>query len=316
MRNLPKLILILAAAAFLLPGTHTNAQTLSEKLVVPEAGMTQMLTLDDGSTLVGKITEVGETDIKFQTDMGEMTIAIAKIRDIKKVSTSSIKGGQYWFPNPNRTRLLVGPTARTLKMGTGYFFDLWIFFPGVAYGVTDNIQVSAGASIIPGADHQLFFFMPKVGFPVAEKLDVSFNVSIFQVWDATAGLAFANMTYGTDDRSFTLGTGPVFTRDGIGSVPGVIAGGESRLSRRFAVVGESWFFSSKSEYEGQKNDKLLLGLFGFRFLGDGLSVDLAIGYSAEWDQRQVSYDWETDESEYEDDFDDGWIPYIDFVYNF
>jgi len=315
MRQVPKVMLVFVVAALLLPGLRVDAQSLSGKLVVPAADMTQMLTLDDGSTLVGRITEVGETDIKFQTDMGEMTILIAKIRDIKEVPISSIRAGEYWFPNPNRTRLLVGPTARTLKAGTGYFFDLWVFFPGVAYGVTDNIQIAGGASIIPGVDNQLFFFTPKVGFPVNEKLDLSFNLMIFQVTDATAGMAFGNMTYGTDDRSFTLGLGPVFGKEGIGSVPGVILGGESRLSRRFAVVGESWFFSSKSEYEDQKNDKLLLGLFGFRFLGDGLSVDLAIGYSAEWDTHEI-WDYDTNEITYEEEFDDGWIPYIDFVYNF
>jgi hypothetical protein len=181
--------------------------------------------------------------------------------------------------------------------------------------VTDNIQLAAGASIIPGADHQLFFFTPKISFPVTEKLDVAFNASIFQLWDATAGLAFANMTYGTDDRSFTLGLGPVFSHEGIGSVPGGIIGGESRLSRRFAVVGETWFFSFDSEYEDRKNDKVILGLFGVRFLGEGISVDLAIGYSGEWD-TQMEYDFDTDEYYYEEQFDDGWIPYVDFVYNF
>ena len=315
MRQLPKVILVLMVVAFLLPGLRAYAQNLSERLVVPEVDKTQMLTLDDGSTLVGRISEVGETDIKFQTEMGEMTIAIAKVRGIKEVPTSSMKDGQYWFPNPNRTRLLIGPTARTLKMNTGYFFDLWVFFPGVAYGMTDNIQLTAGVSIIPGLDHQLFFFTPKVGFPVTEKLDVSLNVSIFQLWDATAGLAFGNMTYGTDDRSFTCGLGPVWSHDGIGSVPGVIAGGESRLSRRFAVVGEAWFFSFDSEYEDQKNDRVILGLFGFRFLGDGLSVDLAIGYSAQWD-TQENWDFNTDEVYRKDEFEDGWIPYVDFVYNF
>src|SRR5687768_16544543 len=36
------------------------------------------------------------------------------------------------------TRLFLAPTGRPLRGGEGYFSDHWIFFPGLAYGVSDN----------------------------------------------------------------------------------------------------------------------------------------------------------------------------------
>jgi len=94
-----------------LTGAEIAAEDLSKKLVVPAEDTVQMLTVDDGSMLVGRITEVGADEIKFKTDLGEMTIAVSKIRKVVEVPASSFKKGQYWFPNPNVTRLLVGPTA-------------------------------------------------------------------------------------------------------------------------------------------------------------------------------------------------------------
>ena len=77
---------VLASAA-----AEVGAGDLSQQLVVPDDGMVQMMTLDDGSTLIGKITEVGSEDVTFQTDLGTMTIAVTKIRDIKQIPEKSMK---------------------------------------------------------------------------------------------------------------------------------------------------------------------------------------------------------------------------------
>jgi hypothetical protein len=274
------------------------AQGFTGKLEVPPKDKTQMITMQDGSTLVGRITAIGDSDVKFQTDMGEMTIVIAKIREIKEVSVSSIKGGQYWFPNPNRTRLLWGPTARTLDAGKGYFYDLWIFFPGLAYGITDNFMIAGGASIIPGVDNQMFYVMPKLGFAAGKNLDLAVSLQAFRLWDETFYFGLGNMTYGTDDRSITCGLGVAFTDEKMADKPAATLGGECRLSRRTALVGESWFIPGDA-------DEGVLAIGALRLFGEQLTVDIGVGLSLESNSVDVTAEDEID-----------WLPYVDFVWNF
>jgi len=293
MHNAIRTLLKLTAAAGLMLIVTGSALAYTGTLQIPPEGTTQKITLEDGSTLVGKITEIGADQIKFQTDLGEMTVAKDKIKEIKEISASSMKDGQYWFPNPNRTRLLVSQNARSLKAGEGYFFDLWIFFPGLAYGITDNISIAGGASIIPGADDQLFYFTPKIGFPATDNLDLALNVTIFRLWDETLYLGQGNMTYGTDDQSVTCGLGLAWNDEKMMDKPTFTLGGEYRTSRRTALVGESWFIPGD-------NDNGMLVLGGLRFLGEEMTVDLGFATSVESDSEE----------------DTQWIPYVDFVWNF
>ena len=273
------------------------------KLQIPPQGTSQMITLQDGSTLMGKITAVNESDVKFQTDMGEMTIEIAKIKEIKEVSAASIKSGQYWFPNPNRTRLLIGPTSRTLAAGKGYFYDLWIFFPGAAYGITKNFMISGGISVIPGVHDQMYYVMPKVGFPAAKNFDVSATLAIFRLWEQTFYFGLGGMTIGTDDRSLTCALGIAFTDEKMADKPAAMVGGEYRLARRVSLVGESWFIPGD-------DDNGILGLGALRLMGEQMTVD--IGFGVSYDDKGGELDYYGNPEPNETD----WVPYIDFVWNF
>ena len=304
MRRVLTLLVVSVIAVCLLPGGHVQAQKVSENLVVPAADQVQILSLDDGSTLVGRITRVGETDVTFQSNLGEMTIAIARITEIQMVASAKIKDGKYWFTNPNRTRLLVGPTARTLEAGAGYLFDLWIFFPGLAYGLTDNFTIMGGASIIPGLDNQLFYFNPKYGFAASDKLDVAASVLILSIWGETAYIGMGTATYGTDDYSLTGGLGLAWTDERLADKPAGTLGGEVRMSRRTALVGESWFIPGES-------GAIIMG--GIRFFGEEITVDLGIGCLIE--DKSDEYIDEYDMDDYVET-ETAWIPYIDFVYNF
>ena len=279
------------------------AQGFTGKLQIPDEGVTQMITLEDGSTLVGRITVISESDVKFQTEMGEMTIVIAKIKEIKEISTSSIKSGQYWFSNPNRTRLLVGPTARTLQAGKGYFYDLWIFFPGLAFGISDNFMISGGASVIPGVDDQMFYIMPKFGFAATKELDLAVSVAAFRLWKQTLYFGLGGLTYGTDDKSVTCALGVAFTDEAIADKPAAMLGGEYRLSRRTALVAESWFIPGEA-------DQGMLGMGALRLMGEQLTVDIGIGISYDDRSGEVDYYGNPEEDEVD------WLPYVDFVWNF
>lgn len=296
-----RLSVMYTAAALILTGT-ASTKDISKKLVVPGEDKLQQVTLKDGSKLIGRITEVTDNDVKFKTDLGEMTIDRSKINDIVEIPLSSFRDGKYWFPNPNQTRLLIGPTARTLRKGEGYFVDLWIFFPGVSYGLTDNITIGGGVSIIPGIDHQLFYLTPKIGFGVNEKLDVAATIMIFRLWDETAYLGIGNLTYGTEDLSITGGLGLAWNDAEMADDPAGTLGGEFRFARRMSLVAESWFIPGNSESG-------TLGMGALRLFGEQMAVDIGLAYS--FDEKKNS----SSDPNFEED-NTSWIPYIDFVWNF
>ncbi len=310
-RRLCAILVITLFTCFSLTGL-ASGETLSDKLVVPAEGVTQILTLDDGSSLVGRITAVGAQDITFRSDLGEMTIAIDKINDIVNVDAADIKDGKYWYPNPNQTRMLFGPTGRMLKQGEGYFFDVLLFFPGFAYGLTDNITIGGGMSIFPGldADRQLYFVTPKVGLEILENVDVAANLMLIRVpvddedlEDAnmflpdslkvetevaeTVGLLYMSGTYGSANSYVTFGLGFGLVDDELSDKPAVILGLEHRFARRVSLVSENWIFPGL-------DDPVISG--GFRFFGESLAVDLAAMSTSNSDVPV--------------------LPYIDFVYNF
>jgi hypothetical protein len=285
----------------------TAYSSIRESLVIPDPGDLQMLTLKDGSSMIGVITEVGQTTIKFETEMAILEVSIDRIREVKIIPASSMKDGVYWFPNPNQTRLFIGPTGRTLGAGEGYFMDIYVFFPSVAYGITKNISIGAGASLFPGVGfkNQLMYGSAKVGFGLGKYFNVAASGLIIRLpdWDDDdedqdpsdttdqssqdfVGLAFAVATFGTGDASVTGGVGYGYNDKDV-SDPAVLLGGEWRFSRRLALVTENWLFPSVDE-------PLISG--GVRFMGEKLSVDLA--FFTVLEEGAVT------------------LPYIDFVWNF
>ena len=302
MRSATTMILTSIILVCLIAVFTDSANAYTGKLQIPPAGDKQMLILKDGSSLIGRITNISETEVEFETDMGEMTIAVDRIKEIKDLPASSLKGGKYWFPNPNRTRLFWGPTARNLYKGDGYFFDLWVLFPGIAYGITDNIMVTGGVSIVPGADaeDQLYYFSPKVGFAASDKWDVAFNFILFHLWDNSYYFGMANTTYGTDDNSLSGGLGLAFTEDEVADKPVATLGAEYRLARRISAVGETWFIPGET-------DSGALCILGLRLMGEQLTVDIGAGFAVETDEENVDSD---------EDSGGNWVPYVDFVWNF
>lgn len=261
-------------------------------LRIPDSANVQILTTMDGSTFIGRITEITEDEVKFESEFGVMAIKIAKIVEIKEIPATSFKHGTYWFPNPNDTRLLFAPTGRSLKAGTGYFADYYIFFPMVAYGITNNITVAGGMSLIPGVpiNDQLFYFTPKVGFDLgSSSLSAGALIAGLPGEDLPAvGLMYGVGTLGNADNNITAGMGFGFVDWEFSGKPFLMLGGQYRVSRRVSFVSENWLLPGLDE-------PFLSG--GIRFFGEKLSVDLAVIILP-----QLDFEYP--------------IPYIDFVFCF
>ena len=283
-------------------GGTMNAQEsqIKVKLTIPDSTIIQILNTTDGSTLIGRIVEIGENEIQFETTIGKLTIPIAKIENIKEAPATSIKDGKYWFPNSNSTRLFFAPTGRMLKKGEGYFSDYYLFFPGIAYGVSDNVTIGGGISLIPGVgfENQIFYLTPKIGIKATENANFAAGALIMRVSDIffnddqdnpIIGILYGVGTFGTTDKSFTIGIGYGFADGDLAEKPMIMVGGETRVSRRVALVTENWILPGV--------DNPLIS-YGVRFFGEKLSVDLALLNTLG-----------------EDSLFPG-VPYLDFVFNF
>jgi hypothetical protein len=291
-----QVFLVLIMNIFIASAAFAKDKNIKESLKIPGPDTIQVVTMQNGSKLMGRIISVGDNQVTFKSELGETKIEVAMIKEIKEVPAKAIKKGNYWFENPNATRLYFAPTARMLKQGQGYFCDYYLFFPGVSYGITDNISIGGGMSLFPGVslNNQVYFLTPKIGLSATKNS----CFSIGALWMAlpkidhkrnSLGIVFGSGTLGNPDGSITFGLGYGFVNGDFADKPAVILGGEKRFARRLSFVTENWVFPGVSEVPIS---------YGLRFFGEGLSVDLAffnlIG----------------------DDAIFPGIPWIDFVFNF
>jgi hypothetical protein len=251
------------------PAQAQVTNELRSKMTVPDSAHIQIVTLRDGSTIFGRIVTVNADTATFQTTGGSMQIAAASIREIKEIETSDVHGGSYWFPNPNSTRLFFAPSGQMLKQGEGYVSDYELFFPGVAYGLTDNISIGGGVSLFPAAaEDQAYYFTPKIGFSVSEKVHLAAGVLFAGTRGGTGGVYYAVGTLGDGDGSVTLGGGYGFAGGKIERKPVGMLGAEKRISRRIAVVTENYLLPI--------SDDNIVYSFGLRFMAEKITTDLAL----------------------------------------
>lgn len=270
-----------------------------EQLRLADSSIVQIITTTDGSSNVGRIIEIDSAGVVLQTEVATISIPMAKIVQVKEVPLKSMVKGEYWFSNPNATRLFFGPTAHMLAKGSGYFSDTYLFFPQIVYGFTGNVTLGGGMSLLPGSglDKQLIYFMPKAGGPVGYNLHLAAGALMIKLPDfnddegggTTVGVLYAVGTKGSLDRSLSAGLGYGFEGGKLADRPMVMLGGEYRMSRRVSLVTENWVFPGL--------DQPVVSA-GFRFFGEGLAVDLALANVLGEDMLFPG------------------IPFVDFVYNF
>lgn len=233
--------------------------------------------LRDGSVLFVRILAQDSTRLRVRT-MGGTQIDVQRDQITSMSRTRGrYVGNEFWAEDPNGTRLLFTSTGRALGKGEGYVSAYFLFFPFVAYGVTDRLTIAAGTPVIPGLIGRAFYVAPK--FTLAETNNASYAIGALSfaltedVAAGTTGLLYGVGTWGNRDNAFTAGAGWGYRwgsdDSDLSSAPVIVLGGETRLSRRVKLVTENWFYTGA----GAKG-----GIFsgGFRFIGDRLSTDFGL----------------------------------------
>jgi hypothetical protein len=260
--------------------------------------------LVDGSTLFGRVTAVGPERISVVTAAGvSIEIDRVQIRSIN-AATGEVRDGQLWPADPNVTRLFFGPTGRMLEAGEGYFGAFELFFPFLAYGVTDWFTIAGGTPVIPEVIGRVIYLAPKVSLLQREGTALSAGVlAFFSTQDDfdSAGIGYVVGTAGSADQALTLGAGLPFAGSDLARRPAVLAGLESRFSPRFKLISENYLIAFEEDdwqRQGTRTEYVGILTAGVRFIGERLSADAGLGFG----------------------FGDGesfcCLPLVNFVYNF
>lgn len=177
--------------------------------------------------------------------------------------------------DPNQTRLLFGPTGRSLEKGDVYVGVYEVAFPFVQVGITDRLSIGAGTPLLFGDFDRPYWFTPK--FTVMQRGSTSASVGVLHVLnfgdDASTGVAYGVLTRGSPDAAITIGGGYAYARweadtyradDNTGAAVAML-GGERRVARGIKLVTENYAFKGGGFVSG-----------GVRFFGTKLSADIGL----------------------------------------
>ena len=283
-------IALLLVAVLLVPASHAqdSGDARVDSLV--------SISLIDDTQLEGIVIQETETHVFVETLAGlEVKVPRASIVAIEKHHA-----GAFFLPDPNYSRLMFAPTGRPLRRGDRYFFNHYVFFPGMAYGLTDHFTMFGGVSFIPGLglDDQVLSVAPKFGLYASDEVALSAGVLYMHVAGNDGGMAFVVGTKGTPDKSFTCGIGLGYIAEEGEDVdfaehPVLLLGGNIRLSKSMALVLENWLITGGDF----KLDHQPLGL-ALRFLSSKIAVDVGAIIVGEVIKEGFP------------------IPWLSFVYNF
>ncbi len=232
---------------------------------------TVKLELSDGSILIGKIISEKNDSLFFRTN-NNIEIAIRKNQIINRsVITGKLVGSDFWYNDPNYTRLFFAPTGKALKAGRGYFAAYEIFFPFFAIGVTDYLSLAGGMSLIPAADGQIAYIAPKLTFYQTPIYSISGGVLYIKIPDEpnAAGILYSVSTINFTNSSLTAGLGFGFSGGDFAKNPILVLGWETRTSKTIKIITENWIF-----FGGETH----LISFGIRFFGENVAADFGLIY--------------------------------------
>ena len=283
----------------LFPSLPAVAQQDTAKAPTAPA-ITHVLKTREGSTLLGRLVADSGDTVRFQTSLGMLAIPKRNVAELKPVRPNEVRGGQYWFPDPNRTRLFFAPTGRMLNTGEGYYSNTYLFLQNFAAGASEHVTLGGGLSLFPTGDmsEQVYYFTPKVGVYNSEQNNIA--IGSILAWVPTDdgkpfGIVYGVATHGDADGSVTGGLGYGFYGSDMSSRPVAMLGGARRVSQRLALLTENYgmmYDSNESTCNLTCTDATrrrlgVLSMYGVRFLGEKLSVDLALANVATHDAHWI-----------------------------
>ena len=165
------------------------------------------IVLNDGTIKEGRFLEMTEDVVVLDMPMLGVTRypkhLVQYMQDLESYDGPSSERRAY-SENPQASRYFFAPSGIQLKANQGYFQSN-IGLNSVNYGLSDGLTVGAVLSFLGGGGAF------KVGTQVGEKTHISAGgigfTDYYGILDAPLGLAFINVTRGTERKNITLNLG-------------------------------------------------------------------------------------------------------------
>lgn len=273
----------LVCAAALLALAAAACPAAAQDPAPAPADSLQELRRADGSRHVGRLVEERGDTLVFETIDGRRLEERRRQGVRVRPARGRVVRGTFWYEDRGGNRLFFGPTARTIREGTGYAGSFWVL-PSVGYGVTDDFTLAAGwPSVIapklrlvdrPGVQLAAGAYTFRLPRPGDSGCDSACGGLSPVVWH---GIAYGVATLGGEDAALHAGAG-YYRGNGESETP-VMLGGELRLGRLVKAVSENWIFPGEGGAASA----------GLRRVGDLWTLDF--GYTALFgvDDRPVRY---------------------------
>jgi hypothetical protein len=241
---------------------------------VPPGDEMQEMVLHDGTRAIGRVQHVTDGVVAFRTISGEL-VEVETSRVVKIVAFESGGAKHAYRPaDPSPTRLLLGPTGRSLKPREAYVDAEGPLFPHVQVGLTDRVSIGVGAPIFFTAV-PVFWVTPKVQVFAGQKTEAAVGVMhVDFVGHESLGIVYGVVTRGTLDAAVTAGLGYSYAwgeHSGAGA-PVVMVGGEKRVSSRVKLLTENCAFRGG----GMMNGGVRM-MFSKRAIDMGLASPIGAG---------------------------------------
>jgi len=132
-----------------------------------------VITLKDSTEYVGRIISSESKFLIFITrDSNEVKIPKEKIQQVIKFEDSNLARKKnpvvvdttkhIEYTDANLSRMIIFPTARSMKSLQGYVQLNELFFPFAAIGIGNFLTIGGGISLIPSMKEQMIYFSPKI----------------------------------------------------------------------------------------------------------------------------------------------------------
>jgi hypothetical protein len=247
-------------AALLLFG---SAQVQAQDLEVAP-GDTVFVEMLGGDSLSGVLVESSNDSVTIRDLQGVVTIIPrARIRSIR--NTRDVR---FRMADPNRSRLLFGPTARPIGAGNGYFALYEIFFSFLGVGIGPDFNLAGGLTLVPAAPEQVLYAAPKLSLFHSGSAAAAVGVLAMKIpgVDKSAGLVYGVTTFGQPASGVTLGLAYGYYGGDFGKNPVLMLGYEAQLSDFAKFITENYLIAGETT---------LLSA-GLRVFGSRFSADLAM----------------------------------------
>jgi len=285
MKTLHSILFILFTISIFIFTFFHSSYAQKDSLII---GREYKITLLGGFEMTGTVRSVTPDTVKIKTKYKTFNVPqeqITTIEDLQLIRTDSTR--VIFKPDPNESRLFIGPTGKTLKAGHGYVstavFIPWftaLVFPFGNVGITDYINLGAGASLYP----PMFYVAPKVRALHSKYVDVSIGLAYAQTYsfldietDNNFGLLYGVSTFGTDKYSISVGSGMIYGIDWehgngiyIHPYPLFMLSIEARSVEDSKFISENWITFGR---EGR-----LSAVFsgGFRIINGNFAIDACV----------------------------------------